>query len=362
MLATSIRMAAPDLVSLQRAGEHHLGLSLTKACPLSCGHCSAATVPAAMHPFVSIPAAEIARYCAEMPELARRGLTSISLTGGEPVLALQHVAALSRAARDAGIRTTLVTGLYWAAGAGLRRKVIEALPCIDSWNISWDRFHAAEVKLANVAIAVREIAATGAALTVRVAIDDPAPPEDEAMYDALVAALPDVEIVVQPVRPVGRAADRQATASGNRAAPAWPCLSTGPLVMPDGSARPCCSSMMDEPHHPFDASSAAHGLVALREAWLDDPLLLMLRAVGFAPVLGILGDIAPDHPLTHGTTAHPCDVCSTLFGDRALAGRIKAVVAAEPVAGLARAAARDVFASAAIQTRAVIREQEQADA
>ena len=153
MLATSIRMASQDLVLLQQAGEHHLGLSMTKACPLSCGHCSAATVPASMHGSVSIPSADVLRYCAEMPELARRGLTSISLTGGEPVLALDHVAALSRAAREAGIRTTLVTGLYWAAGAATRRKVIAALPCVDSWNISWDRFHAAEVKLANVAIA-----------------------------------------------------------------------------------------------------------------------------------------------------------------------------------------------------------------
>jgi len=355
MLATSIRMASQDLVLLQQAGEHHLGLSMTKACPLSCGHCSAATVPASMHGSVSIPSADVLRYCAEMPELARRGLTSISLTGGEPVLALDHVAALSRAAREAGIRTTLVTGLYWAAGAATRRKVIAALPCVDSWNISWDRFHAAEVKLANVAIAVREILATGAAVTVRVAVDDPVDSEDEEMHRQLVDALPAIEIVTQSVRPVGRAADRQVHGTGDHAAPGWPCLSTGPLVMPDGSARPCCSSMMDEPHHPFAASSAKDGLVALREAWLNDPLLLMLRAIGFAPVIGILSDIAPDHPLTLGTTAHPCDVCSALFSDRALAGAIKEAVTAEPVAQLTRAAARDVFAPA-------IRKQEEAHA
>jgi len=355
MIATSIRMTDAELIRLQRSGERHVGFSLTKACPLSCAHCSAATVPASMRRAVSMPAALVRRCCAEMPALAARGVRAISLTGGEPVLCLDDVAALSRAAREAGIRTTLVTGLYWAAGPASRRRVIAALPDVDRWNISWDRFHAAEVRLTDVAHAARAIRDTGAAVTIRVAVDDPATPEDEAMYDRLVDAIPDVEIVVQSVRPVGRAggavppADPPPRAAGDVSAPSWPCLSTGPLVMPDGSARPCCSSMMDEPDHPFAARSAAHGLAALHRDWTDDPLLLLLRGIGFAPIIRLIGEIAPDHALAKGSTAHPCDVCATVFGDRELAGRIKAACTREPLAGLARHAAAAVLDHGAVR-------------
>lgn len=349
MIATSIRMTDADLLRLQRAGDCHVGFSLTKACPLSCAHCSAATVPASMRRAVSMPESLVRRFCDEMPALAARGVRAISLTGGEPVLCLEHVAALSRAAQSADIRTTLVTGLYWAAGPASRRRVIAALPDVDCWNISWDRFHAAEVRLADVALAARAIRDTGAAVTIRVAVDDPATAEDEATFDRLAAAIPDIEIVVQSVRPVGRAGGTASPISPGRpdadevASPSWPCLSTGPLVMPDSSARPCCSSMMDEPDHPFAARSTKDGVAALHRDWTDDPLLLLIRAVGFAPIIRLISEIAPDHALAKGSSAHPCDVCAAVFGDRALAGRIKAACVQEPLAGLARNAAATIL-------------------
>ncbi|MDE1145747.1 MAG: radical SAM protein [Azospirillaceae bacterium] len=332
-------MSDGDLLALQRQGEHHIGLSLTAACPMTCSHCAAATVPARDHAKVGMAADLVARFCGELPALAARGVTRLSLTGGEPILALGAVADLSRAARAAGVATTVVTGLFWATSAASRRRIIAALPDVDCWNISWDRFHAAYVKLAHVVAAVGDLRAAGVRVTLRVATAG----EDDPHLAALARALPDTEIAVQPILPVGRAAVDTPPATGAEEAPRWPCLSTGPLVMPDGTARPCCSAMMEEPDHPFAARTARDGLVALHRAWLDDPLLLLIRALGFRPVLRLLRILAPDHPLLAGTAPHPCAVCATLFRDPALAGRLADAARAPALAAQVRAAATVIF-------------------
>jgi len=343
MASASLRLSDDALLQLQRAGAAHIGISLTKACPLSCSHCAAATVPAALHRSVSLSPQVVERFCGEMPALARRGIRSISLTGGEPVLALDSVVRLSEAAHAAGIRTTLVTGLYWASGPASRRRVIGALGRIDCWNLSWDRFHAPQVDIRNVAAAVAEIRAGGGQVVMRVAVSEPETDEDREIGRLIDAHLGGVEVTRQAVRPVGRASDPSVSATGPEAAPGWPCLSTGPLVMPDGSARPCCSSMIDEPDHPFWARGTEDGLVGLHEAWTGDPLMLLLRAVGFRPVLQLLATIDPDHPLTQGTSRHPCDVCSAIFRDPELGRRIAAGVRSAEVSSLARQAAARIF-------------------
>ncbi len=279
-----------------------------------------------------------------MPALAGRGIERISLTGGEPTLAMANVAALSRAAKDAGIATTLVTGLFWATSASSRRRTIDALPDVQCWNLSWDRFHAAHIKLQHVVAAAQEIRTSGADVVLRVTLAD----DDDDHAARLEAALPGFPIAAQSLRPVGRAGSGDPTAD-RVDAPLWPCLSTGPLVMPDGSARPCCSSMMDEPDHPFAARTARQGLVALHEAWMADPLLLLVRAIGFRPILHLLKSIDPDHPLLSGSLPHPCDVCATVFRNPAIAGRIADAARDDRLVETTRSAAALVFADAPSQ-------------
>jgi len=331
-----------QLAELQRAGGRHIGLSLTEACPLSCAHCAAAAVPAARHPQVCLSPDLIKRFCADMPALARQGVERISLTGGEPVLALEAVAALSAAARAVGIRTTLVTGLHWAAGGGARARVIGRLPDVDSWHLSWDKFHAPQVRFESLAAAAHEIAATGADILIRVAVSDPPDQFDRTVIERVADELGMYPMTVQSVLAVGRASPapvRGALGDG----PGWPCLSTGPLVMPDGSARPCCASMMDRPNHPFAARAANEGLPALHRAWREDPLLLMIRAIGFQPLLHVLGEVAPGHDLLRDTPVHPCDLCQRMFDDRQVADRVAARFREDDLARLARAAAETVL-------------------
>jgi 4Fe-4S single cluster domain len=332
-------MSNVDLLALQRRGERHIGLSMTAACPMTCSHCAAATVPARDHGKVSLTSAQIAAFCEEMPQLAARGIQRISLTGGEPILALGAVSDLSSAAQMAGINTTIVTGIYWGTTDASRLKIIKALPNVECWNISWDRFHAKHVRLEHVVATARAIIDAGARVTLRVAVTE----LPDCHADLLVKELPGVDIAIQPVRPVGRAATSNFSGSGGLNSPLWPCLSTGPLVMPDGSARPCCSSMIDEPNHPFAAKTAQHGLVALHDAWLTDPLLLMIRAVGFRPILHLLRQVAPKHELLSGTSSHPCDVCAAIFRDPLVAKKIAHKVQNQKLAAKARLAAQQIF-------------------
>jgi hypothetical protein len=92
-------------------------------------------------------------------------------------------------------------------------------------------------------------------------------------------------------------------------------MSTGLIVRHDGSVGPCCSSLVDQRSgHPFQyAPASEQGLVAAHEAWLGDPLLRLVRAVGFEPLLAWLREEHPGHPLLEATPRHPCDVCVALW-------------------------------------------------
>lgn len=315
MLTVGHVLTGSELTTLQQNAEGHLAFSLTEACPLRCAHCIVATLPAKELPRVTLSVEQARRYAAELPQLAERGIARISYTGGEPVLAREVLQLLSQAAAEAGIGNTLVTACHWAKTDQAADRTVAALPHIDSWHLSADRFHAEFLPVECVIRAAHAVLRAGRSATLRMAVPLPVSAEDEAFHARLTAELPSgVPIAVQPVSKVGRAESLELDVP-KQTRPSLPCMSTGPVVRWDGSVSPCCSSLIDwRDRHPFQMQKAsATGLLAMHEAWRTHALLRLVRSVGFQPVLRWLEEDDPEHPILKDTPDHPCDVCTGLW-------------------------------------------------
>ena len=158
-------------------------------------------------------------------------------------------------------------------------------------------------------------------MVVRVAVPRPRGPDDEDIIKHLTMRLPTgVAFAIQPVTNVGRAvglglevpvADH--TVLSDRTFP--PCVSTGPLVRHNGETRPCCSSLLEaDVAHPFCTPRADEvGLVATYRAWKADPILQLVRAIGFGPAMDWVRDALGPDALPEQLPSHPCDQCMSIW-------------------------------------------------
>jgi len=338
VLAIGTRLDGRQLTAFQSRADRHVSFSVTTACPLRCRHCLVATVSARDHAAVALPAERAARFAAQLPALAAEGVERISFTGGEPLLAEDLLRQLSGEAIAAGMECTVVTACHWARTPEQARDVIARLPDIRRWHLSMDRYHVEYLPLDHVAHAAQAAVDLGRDALIRASVPDPPTDEDEQLLRDVVSRLPPaVELAVQPVKRVGRATalplglpSQSATATQLSPRAAWiPCMTTGPLVLADGGVRPCCSSLADGvADHPFRMPSADElGMVGAYRAWRDDPLLKLVRAVGFAPVFDWVVEGSGAPPLPALVPAHPCDQCTLLWKTPGASKRVRVRIA-----------------------------------
>jgi organic radical activating enzyme len=320
VLPTGTVLNGSELIQFQRRSARHLSFSLTTACPLRCSHCLVATVSAKDHASVALPRARAERYASEMPDLVQEGIERISFTGGEPLLAEDVLQILSSAASRAGIECTVVTACHWAKSSESAAEVVRRFEHVRRWHLSWDRYHAEFLPATHVVNAANAVLAAGKEVLVRAAVPRPASETDERLLSELFDLLPaGVELAIQPVSKAGRASAldlvepvRRANPNSAASADQWvPCMTTGPLVLASGQVRPCCSSLADEfPPNAFrPASTHERGLVDGLRQWRSDPLLKLVRAIGFAPVI----DWARDTLDARELPEHPCDQCMRVW-------------------------------------------------
>jgi pyruvate-formate lyase-activating enzyme len=295
----------------------HLSFSLTLACPLRCTHCMVATISPREADRATLPLDAAETFAAEMPALAAIGIRRISFTGGEPLLARDQLRILSDSAHAAGIETTLVTACHWAKSVAAAVRTINRFRGITHWHISTDVYHTAFLKPEHVVNACIALADANKQVLIRMAVGR-VPSQDELdLKSWLEDRVPsDTGFALQPTSPVGRAKEIGITPqmSANDDPPSTPCLTTGPLIRHDGQLSVCCSGLAElpeiSPFAPIDATQI--GLVATVMAWRNDPLLQLIRAVGFRfPAIWAADEIgeAPVSP----APSHPCDYCTALW-------------------------------------------------
>jgi pyruvate-formate lyase-activating enzyme len=268
-----------EIVALRPVPGAGLLLTLTQRCPLHCAHCSSASTLAGPAP----AADHLTRFVgsfgpADRPEL-------VMMTGGEPLLRPELVAELAVTARRAGTRSAVLTGAFFAARPTPPPRIRRAVRSVDHVSVSLDPYHEREVARADVFRFLRWVLDAGVPVSLHVvagSADDDYPAE---LARATRRALGRVPMLVNQVRPVGRAAawaTDPATTSDDRVAPC--AMAAWPVVAADGAILACCNQdTVDRrpvPDHLDLGHIARDDWPTVRDRATASPVLRLVRAVG----------------------------------------------------------------------------------
>jgi len=311
-----VNLTLDELSRCQNLAGRHITFSVTLACPLRCAHCIVDAGPDKGH--TTMPLVVARRYASQMSELVDYGIEGICFTGGEPTVARQQVRLMGGAAKAAGMAVSIVTAAQWAATPQSAAAVVAAFDAIDNWDISFDIYHLEWVGLDHVRNACAAVLGAGRNFMLRFTYSDPPRPEELALL-AQVQAIQGVRIASQRVRAVGRGEEVAAVDSTKYNPWVKPCLTQGMVVRYDGSVAPCCLNMVESREHPFQlGDSRLRRLVDIHRDYMRDPLLQLIRALGFGQLQtwvqeeglrGVLPDQLPDEA---------CEMCTAMLHQPAI--------------------------------------------
>ncbi|MFI8199234.1 radical SAM protein [Streptomyces sp. NPDC085942] len=318
-------MELAELVARRPFPAGGLLIGLTRRCPLSCAHCSTGSGPLTRQ---EPDPARLERFVASFTEEDRPDV--VMLTGGEPLLLPVAVERLSTLARDAGSRTALLSGMFFARGGLRGRKaaiapaILRAIRSVDHFSASLDVHHEREVSRAEVFRALHLVREEGVAVSLHLTGTGGSDPYlaglTRAVREEFGGAVP---CLVNEVRPFGRAASwARATRTGPDPAEASPCsMAAWPVVAFDGRVLACCNQdTVDRrpvPAHLDLGHIAEDDWGTVRRRALESPMLRMLRTVGPAHLAARYG--SGPRPGSY------CDGCRALGGDGAAAAGARAV-------------------------------------
>ncbi|MFS0692890.1 radical SAM protein [Streptomyces nitrosporeus] len=316
-------------------------LSLTRRCPLTCAHCSTGSdMTARQEP----EAASLVRFVRSFTGTDRPDV--VMLTGGEPLLLPGLVRELSAAARAAGSRTALLSGMFFARSRHIPAPLLRAIGEVDHFSASLDLHHEREVPRSDVFRAVHRIRELGVAVSFHLTgtgADDPYLAEvTRAVEEEFGGRVPSL---VNEVRAFGRAASWAAPARTGPAGDAVsPCaMAAWPVVAFDGTVLACCNQdtvdRRPAPAHLRLGHIATDDWAAVRRRAVESPVLRMIRTVGPAHLAARSGV-----PAAGGY----CEGCRSLGGDARVAADARSVAAGPAGALLDLAAARQGAAEGAV--------------
>lgn len=295
-----------------KLSSQRLGFSVTKACPLRCGHCSVSADPNLKH--TTFPVSFTDKILNELSDISKAGIHYIDFTGGEPLLAKDFVSRISKRAKDFKIKTGVVTAAHWATTKESAKRTLESFCDIDEWDISTDLYHLEFVSINNIINAYDTLKNNfNKQPIIRVAYHVPFTKEDCELIIEL-DKLFGKNIGFQPIGPVGRAHEfvsaLQSTLDDYDKSP---CPSTGLLIQPFGTAVSCCAPLSHEDYdHPLRLGNAfTEPMVDLINNWRTNALLQTIRMWGFEPIIKWLKNSG--YPVEMILKDQACQTCVSLI-------------------------------------------------
>lgn len=297
-----------------------LYIMVTDRCPLSCAHCSTDSSLAGEH-YEPGPLKQLVASFQESPPRERPRY--IILTGGEPLMRPALCEELARSAKQAGVRTVIATGLFFARSATVPATIMAAAKQADLLMFSLDEFHEREVSRDQVGRAIRQFLETDvdvAAQFVARELDDPYVHDLiawlRATFDDRVPAL------VAMLGAVGRATTldlpaRKCEPTTASAELTEPCrFATWPVVSPDGRVVACCNqraiNTVGAGHHLHLGTTSDSTWSDLAAASRTRPALRCIRTYGPKSLVH-LANGEPTSDKTHsdrsGAPKTPCQAC-----------------------------------------------------
>ncbi|MEU4169324.1 radical SAM protein [Streptomyces sp. NPDC026665] len=300
-------MRLAEIIELRPVPAAGLLATLTRRCPLSCAHCSTSSGPRGE----DTPAEALRRFVGgftpdDRPEV-------LMLTGGEPLLRPALVADLAALAAAAGTRTSVLSGMFFAADGRVPARILGALRHVDHFSASIDVFHEREVPRTAVFRAMHRIRESGIAVSFHVA----GTAADDAYLADITGSIrtefdDQAAVLVNHIRPVGRAAGwaaartvplrrreienplqgardenplRSSAAENPPEAPPAPCaMAAWPTVAFDGTVAACCNQRVVDgrpvPEHLRLGHIAQDDWATIRRRCQESPVLRTIRTAG----------------------------------------------------------------------------------
>jgi pyruvate-formate lyase-activating enzyme len=166
-----------DILALRSVPAAGISLGLTRRCPLSCAHCSTnSTLSSEEYPSEMFVRFVSTFGIGDRPEV-------LSMSGGEALLRPALVRELASLAREVGTRSSVLSGMFFAASKSVPNPIKEAISAVDHFSASIDEFHEREVPRANVFRVLADLLSSGTDVSLHIVGRDAGDPYIEGIVD-----------------------------------------------------------------------------------------------------------------------------------------------------------------------------------
>jgi len=280
-------------------------LFLTRKCPLSCAHCS---TNSSKNSVTALNRSDLLNFVESFRDSVPPDI--VALTGGEPLVRPHLVREIAESAREAGVKTYVISGMFFAAQSTLPPAVESALRCVNHISASIDKYHEREISRSSVFSALAKIMELGVAVSIQtVAAEEGDPYVDSLVRDVRGFFDDRVPLLVTQLKPHGRGSALFASLSEDASRiDLSPCrFSSWPVVSDAGTIVACCNQAV------VDGPAPSHLLIgALAElSWGDVRRKVMTS--------GVLRELRTRGPCAialaaNGQAVGFCESCRTLEG------------------------------------------------
>lgn len=308
-----------------------LGIHLTNACNLTCGHCITDSSPQAQGD-LTWPQIEAA------VRSAATHVDGVCVTGGEALLRPELALRTVRLTRELGLRTSLVTNGFWARTDVEAAKMLADLvdAGLDKLAISFDRFHYTPKHRAIRVGLLDTLLGAGSKTALELVVQYCGDGDDDA-YDiaAAAAARHGARLETAEVLPFGRGRNLLIRREVDiDTVPAGPCGVVGrPILTPEGDFYTCCGPARGAPEDSplrLPLESAEHVGQALAVAEVD-PIINTIHTRGPKAMFELLSEPAKQRVVGELLDKSMCSLCRAITNDEQAVDEVRTQLAGEDV-------------------------------
>ncbi|MBF6339790.1 radical SAM protein [Nocardia abscessus] len=308
-----------------------LGIHLTNACNLTCGHCITDSSPHARGE-LTWPQIEAA------VRSAATHVDGVCVTGGEALLRRELALRTIRLTRSLGLRSSLVTNGFWARSPHEAKKTVAELvdAGLDKLAVSFDRFHFTPKHRGIRAALLDTLLAAAAATNLELVLQYCGSGDDDAFQIAAQAtARHGARLETAAVLPFGRGRNLLLRRGANiEDVPAGPCGVVGrPILTPEGDFYTCCGPARGAPAHsplrlPIGTSADVGEALATAEV---DPIINTIHTQGPKAMLEMLSEPVRERVTQKLLDGSMCSLCRAITDDKEAVSEIRTALAGKEV-------------------------------
>lgn len=312
-------MHLSELLSYRAIPAAGISMGITRKCPLRCAHCSTNSSlnseQFAGHIFTNF----VDTFTEEHhPKV-------ISMSGGEALLRPKLVRRLAQSARRVGVKSSVLSGLFFANYSTIPKYIEQAIRSVDHFSVSTDIFHEAEVPRRNVFKTLEVVLSYGGDVSIHLVGQDQNDPYLLNVTREIQDNFGDrVPILVNSLARFGRARDWLKVDEKKQSplVQAMPCtMAAWPVMSYDGTIVACGNDNAIEnlPAHLYLGHARKHDWQQISEKTKKSYLLRAIRL--FGPEY-IAQNYSDDKKRCNGY----CETCMGLSQNKALERQLQTIM------------------------------------